>query len=194
MFKKIFVATMLSSIILVATQANICGAMIAPHQMYLGGITYGSKIDELKKNHGEPDAIYNGIEEYGYATCSYGDGVLIHYKKVSGQIHGITVTENNSNWRGDKNIGVGMYFDEWLKDHAEPELVKEGDEQTVYLYFHYKSNPVLKETFRDYGLFIAFNNKSGVITEMRIEGDTDVAPFEEIYEGIMSDMLIPIEG
>lgn len=49
MFKKIFVATMLSSIILVATQANICGAMIAPHQMYLGGITYGLKIDELKK-------------------------------------------------------------------------------------------------------------------------------------------------
>ena len=191
MMKKFFISAVASLAVFIAAQFNICGAMIAPHQMYLGGITFGSKIDEMKRLHGEPDAIYNGDE--GYATCTYGDLVLVHYNRFSGQIYGINVTDKSLDWHGDQNIGVGMYFDEWLKVHAEPDVVKIGDEQTVYLYFHYRSDPVVHETFRDYGLFIAFNNKSGEITEMQIYGDNDIATFEETFEGIMSDMLVPIE-
>ena len=191
MLQKIFIATMFSVIAFFAAQINTCAAMIAPHQMYLGGLTYGSKIDEMKQLHGEPDAIYNGDE--GYATCTYGDLVLIHYNKFSGQIYGMDVTEDSLNWRADKRIGVGMSIDEWLEWHAEPEKIKVGDVQTVYLYFHYRADPVVHETFRDYGLFIAFNNESGVITEMKIYGDNDIATFEETFDGVMADMLIPIE-
>ena len=188
--KKIFFATIISVITFLAAQINICSAMIAPYQMYLGGLTYGSKIDEMKKIYGEPDAIYNGVENY--ASCSYGDGVIVSYNKISGQIIGIIVTEKNG-WKIDGDIGVGNNIEEWLANHSEAEKIKVGDVQTVYLYFHYKSNPVAHETFRNYGLFIAFNTESGKITQLRIAGDNDMATFEEIYEDIMSDMLIPIE-
>lgn len=190
MWKKFFIAAICSVITFLAAQLNICGAMIAPYQMYLGGLTYGSKIDEMKNLHGEPDTIFDGVD--GYTSCTYGNKITVQYKKVSGQIYSIDVTDENG-WKADGGIGVGMYFDEWLKIHAEPEVVKVGDVQTVYLYFHYKSNPVLKETFRDYGLFIVFNNKSGKITRINIFGDNDFAPFEESYENIMEEMLVPIE-
>lgn len=191
MLKKIFISTVASLTIFIATQFNICGAMIAPYQMYLGGLTFGSKVDEMKQLHGEPDAIYNGIE--GYATGTYGDLVLVHYNEFSGKIYGIDVTEDSLNWRGDRRIGVGMSIDEWLEWHAEPEKIKVGDVQTVYLYFHYKSDPVLHVTFRDYGLFIAFNNESGIITEMKIYGDNDMETFEETFDNVMANMLVPIE-
>ena len=189
MQEKVFIA-MFSVIAFFAAQMNFCNAMIAPHQMYLGGLTFGSKIDEMKQLHGEPDAIYNGDE--GYTTCTYGDLVLIHYNKFSGQIYEMDVAEDSLNWRADKRIGVGMSIDEWLEWHAEPEKFKVGDVQTVYLYFHYRSDPVVLETFRDYGLFIAFNNESGVITELKIYGDNDIATFEETFDGVMADMLVPI--
>lgn len=185
MLKKILTAVVFG---LFAMQLNICAAMIAPYQMTLGGITYGTKIDELKKIHGEPDAIYKGIENY--SSCTYGDGVIVHYNENSGQIIGIDVTEKS--WAADGGICVGMYYDEWLKNHAEPDEVKKGDVQTVYGYFHYKSDPVEHVTYRDAGLFIAFDNKSGTITEMKIYGDTDFATFDESFESIMSDMLVPI--
>ena len=185
--EKIFIA-IISLIAFFAAQVNVCAAMIAPYQMTLGGLTYGTKIDEMKKIYGEPDAIYKGIENY--SSCTYGDGVIVHYNENSGQIIGIDVTEKG--WAADDGICVGMYFDEWLKNHASPDLVKVGDVQTVYLYFHYKSDSIVHETFRDYGLFIAFNKDSGKITEMKIYGDTDFATFDESFESIMSDMLVPI--
>ena len=184
--KKIFFAVVFG---LFAMQLNICAAMIAPYQMYLGGITYGSTIDELKKIHGEPKTR-DGVDGYNY--CTYGDLVIVRYKESSGKIYEIDVTDESPNWRGDQNIGVGMYYDEWLKVHAEPDAVKKGDVQTVYLYFHYKSDPVKHETYRDAGLFIAFDNKSGKITQMKICGDNDFSPFEASFEGVMEDMLIPI--
>ena len=191
MLRKIFAATIISAITFLSAQINICGAMIAPYQMYLGGLTFGSKIDEMKRIYGEPDAIYNGVENY--ESCAYGDGVLVNYNKISGQINGIVVTENNG-WKIDGGIGVGNNIEEWLANHAGAEKILVGDVQTVYLYFHYKSNPVVHETFRDFGLFIAFNNASGKITELRIAGDNDMATFEESFENIMSDMLVPIEN
>ena len=86
-----------------------------------------------------------------------------------------------------------MSIDEWREWHAMPDKMKVGDTQTVYLYFHYKADPVIHETFRDYGLFIAFNNDSKKITQLRIYGDTDFASFEEIWEGIMTDMTVNVE-
>ena len=190
MLQKIFVTTILSVITFLVAQINNCDAMIEPYKIRLGELTYGSKIDEMKKIYGEPDAIYNGVENY--ASCTYGDGVIVNYNKISGQIIGIIVTENNG-WKIDGGIGVGNNIEEWLANHAGAEKIKVGDVQTVYLYFHYKADPIVHETFRNCGLFIAFNNESGKITELRIAGDSDMATFEEIYEGIMSDMLVPID-
>lgn len=187
MFKKIFVATTLSIIALIATQFNICAAMLTPNRIYLGGITYDSKIDEMKRLHGEPDAIFFGVE--GYETCEYADGAKITYDKFSGQIKSIVVTEKNSDWAGQDGLSVGMYYDEWLKNNPAPDEVKVGDNKTVYVYFHYKSNPVIHETFRDYGLFIAFNKNSGKITQLRIYGDTDFASFEESFDSVMTEMI-----
>ena len=188
MFKKILAALVFT---LLAMQLNICAAMIEPDKIYLGGLTYGSKIDEMKNLHGEPDVIFDGVE--GYETCEYADGAKITYYKISGQIKSIVVTGDTLNWRADKRIGVGMSIDEWREWHAMPDKMKVGDTQTVYLYFHYKADPVIHETFRDYGLFIAFNNDSKKITQLRIYGDTDFASFEEIWEGIMTDMTVNVE-
>lgn len=185
MFKKIFVA--LALIAFIATQFNICAAMLTPNQIYLGGLTYGSKIDEMKKLHGEPDAIFFGVE--GYETCEYANGAKITYDKISGQIKSIVATEKNSDWAGHDGLSVGMNIDEWLANNPAPELIKVGENKTVYLYFHYKADPVIHETFRDYGLFIAFNNQSGKITQLRIYGDTDFASFEESFDSVMTEMI-----
>lgn len=186
MLKKFLIAvTALAAFIV--TQFNIGNAMIAPDEIYLGGLRYGSKVDEMKNLHGEPDAIFFGTE--GYESCEYADGAMITYDKHSGQIKGIIVTGDTLNWRGDKRIGVGMNIEEWLEWHATPELVKVGDTKTAYLYFQYQSNPVLHETFRIAGLFIVFNNASGIITEMRIYGDTDFASFEESFDSVMSELV-----
>jgi len=82
-----------------------------------------------------------------------------------------------------------MNIDEWLANNPAPELIKVGENKTVYLYFHYKADPVIHETFRDYGLFIAFNNQSGKITQLRIYGDTDFASFEESFDSVMTEMI-----
>ena len=186
MFKKFLIA-IIALTVLVAAELNIGNAMIAPNEIYLGGLRYGSKVDEMKNLHGEPDAIFFGTE--GYETCEYADGAKITYQKSSGQIKSIIVTGDTLNWRGDKRIGVGMNIEEWLEWHATPELVKEGNTKTAYLYFQYKSDPVLHETFRNAGLFIVFNNASGIITEMRIYGDTDFATFEESFESVMAELV-----
>lgn len=186
MLNKFFIA-LVSLTVLIVAEFNVGNAMIAPHEIYLGGLTYGSKIDEMKNIHGEPDAIFFGTE--GYEVCEYADGARITYDKRSGQIKSIIVTGDTLNWRGDKRIGVGMNIEEWLEWHATPELVKAGDTKTAYLYFHYQSDPVQHVTLRNAGLFIVFNNASGIITEMRIYGDTDFVTFEESFDSVMSEMV-----
>jgi len=183
MLKKIFTSVVFGLIIM---QLNICAAMLTPNEIYLGGLTYGSKINEMKKIHGEPDAIFFGVE--GYETCEYADGAKITYDKISGQIKSIVVTEKNFDWAGHNGLVVGMNIDEWLKNNPAPDEVKVGNNKTVYLYFHYKADPVIHETFRNYGLFIVFNNNSGKITQLRIYGDTDFASFEESFDSVMTEM------
>ena len=190
MSKKFFAATILIGIIFFAAQINICGATLAPYQMYLGGLTYDSSIEEMKEIYGEPDAVYSGGGNY--ATCTYGDGVLIRYQRSIGKIQGITITKKN-NWTAVGEISVGDTIKEWLSSHESADKVKSGDDKTVYAYFHYKTDAVSKKNVRDFGLFIAFNKRGGKITELRIEGDKEVVPFEKIYEDIMSDMLAPIK-
>ena len=187
MLKKFFIAV-ISLAVFIATEFTTANAMIAPNEVHLGGLTYGSKISEMKNLHGEPDEIFFGTE--GYESCEYADGATVTYDKTSGQIKGIIVTGDTLNWRGDKRIGVGMNIAEWLEWHAAPDVVNIGDTKTAYLYFVYKSNPVIQETFRVAGLFIAFDNASGTITEMRIYGDNDFAMFEEVFESVLDDMVL----
>lgn len=185
MLKKILTAVVFALLII---QLNICAAMIQPDKIYLGGLTFGSKISEMKNIHGEPDTIFFGTE--GYSSCNYGDGVSVTFNKISGLINGIFVTEKIKAWEGHNGLSVGMKINDWLITVPEPDEVKVGTDKTVYLYFHYKSDPVIHETFRDYGLFIAVNNQSGKITEIRIEGDTDLAKFEEFFESTMYEMTL----
>ena len=186
MLKKFFIA-FISLAAFIAMQFNTCDAMIAPYEIHLGGLTYGSKIFEMKNIHGEPDAIFFGTE--GYESCEYADGARITYDKSSGQIKVITVNQRSDNWTGDDGITVGMKISDWLKNHATPEYTKNGGTKTAYCYFVYTHNPAVHETFRTAGFFIVFSNASGIITEMRIYGDTDFATFEESFESIMAEMV-----
>ena len=85
MFKKILAALVFT---LLAMQLNICAAMIEPDKIYLGGLTYGSKIDEMKNLHGEPDVIFDGVE--GYETCEYADGAKLRIIKSADKLKALS--------------------------------------------------------------------------------------------------------
>ena len=189
MLKTIWAVTAFSIMAFFAAQISICSAKMPPDEMCLGGIGYGTSIDELIALHGKPEANYHGYETS--ATYVYGGEnlILIHYNRETQKIHGLHNLKNTE-WTTPAGIGIGSDISDAVKLYGEPAIKRVGETKTAYCYAHEKYDDILKRYVRDFGFFIGVDNASGKIVELEIFGDTVYTAFEEVIAGTMSDMII----
>ena len=183
MYKKFFMAFIF--VIMLATQINFCQAM--PYsEMYLGGLTVGSTVDEMKRIYGEPSSTKWEIENL--SSCEYGNNVRIGYvshKKV--RITNITVSANNG-WKTPSGLAVGDNISKALDLCGNPDYTQSGNFKTAYCYFHKSYNQQMES--KDFGFIILFNKDSGKILELALLGDAGrSASFDEIYQSNLKRLV-----
>ena len=178
MLTKFFVAAVMSVLVVVG-QISFCNAM-SYGEMYLGGFTVGSPYSEMKRTYGEP------VQDEGHAennyTARYGDSVQIGYNKVRGKIQLITVKADNG-WKTPSGLAVGMNISDALDICGNADYTSAGANKTAYCYFHRRGGRI------DFGFIILFNNKSGKILELSLDGGSDMAGFDEIYPYMLERMV-----
>ena len=176
MLKKFFIAAMLT--ILLAAE-NFCAAM--PYsEMYLGGFTVGSSYSAMVRMYGQPTQDEHVIEDI--CNARYGNTVEISYSNYSKKIQSIEVTANNG-WKTPSGLAVGMNISRALDMYGEPDYKTSSSVKTAYCYFHRDRN------YLDYGFFILFNKESGKILQLGVYGGSSMSNFDEIYQGIMTQMV-----
>ena len=182
MLKKIFIALIFGLIIFVVgiiflfPYLNICNGKMPREEMYLGNLTVGSSISEMKKIYGTPTSEENGI-------CTYGDDVLINYDSEE-KIQSIIVKGNND-WTTPSGFNVGGNIRTVLNAYGSSDYSKSNDFKKVYFYFHCgdKNKP-------DFGLAISVDESNGKILELGIYGDTKEKIFADYYEDLAEKMLV----
>ena len=184
MYKKFFMAFIF--VIMLATQINFCQAM--PYsEMYLGGLTVGSTVDEMKRIYGEPTSHKVGIEHLG--SYAYGNNVGIGYFDYQkARITDITVSANNG-WKTPSGLAVGDNISKALDLYDKPDDTKSNDFKTAYCYFHHNYDDSQKKEVIDSGFLIIFDKDSEEILEMKICGDTPLGKFAEFYKDMMIQMI-----
>ena len=163
MLKKFFVAGAVALTAFVGSQFNFCGASIPRSQMFLGSLTVGSTVDEMKKIYGEPTENRHVIE--GNNIAIYGKGVKIDYFSFGkGNILGIDITANNG-WKTPAGIGVGDNISKVLEVYGQPDYSKSNSIKTAYAYYP----DGYRENQSSPGLFIVFNKSNNKILEMYLD-------------------------
>ena len=183
MFKKFFIATVF--FVLAVTQINFANAM-SYGEMFLGSLTIGSSIDEMKRIYGEPTSKEGGIENL--ASCSYGNHVGIAYNNFTKKIYSVTISANNG-WKTPSGLAVGDNISKALDLCGNPDYTKVGNFKTAYCYFHESYNTYTNKNVKDFGFIILFNKESGKILELSLLGGNSMASFEEIYQSMMKRMV-----
>ena len=172
-------------VIMLATQINFCQAM--PYsEMYLGGLTVGSTVDEMKRIYGEPTSHKVGIEHLG--SYAYGNNVGIGYFYFQkARITDITVSANNG-WKTPSGLAVGDNISKALDLYGNPDYTQSGNFKTAYCYFHKSYNQQMES--KDFGFIILFNKDSGKILELGLWGDGDrSSDFEKEYQYILKRLI-----
>lgn len=169
--KKFLTAIILSAFLLVGN--NFCNAAMPRNEMYIGGLTFGSSTVQFLKMYGSPTVTEGGIEHL--FSCKYGESVEISYNAEINKIFKITVTDNNG-WKTPKGLAVGMTIDKALELYGDADFVKNGDEKTVYAYFHLRGNE------KDFGFIIVVDNATEKILKLEISGNNSMALFEDFFE------------
>ena len=178
--KKISIITILAATILLA-QIGSCKTKMPRDEMYLGGLTNGSSIAEMKKIYGTPTEDGMGFEEN--RMCRYGGGVLIKYNTLEEKIQSIIVTSNNG-WESPSGFRVGGNMRIVQNFYGNPEYSLSGDTKTVYIYFYGGRRKYEPEI----GFVVLFDNNSGRILELGVHGDTD-EKFYKYYEDMAEKMV-----
>ena len=155
-------------------------------EMYLGGLTVGSTVDEMKRIYGEPTSHKVGIEHLG--SYAYGNNVGIGYFDYQkARITDITVSANNG-WKTPSGLAVGDNISKALDLYGNPDYTRSGSFKTAYCYFH-KTYYQQKES-KDFGFIILFNKDSGKILELALLGDAGrSASFDEIYQSNLKRLV-----
>ena len=173
-------------VIMLATQINFCQAM--PYsEMYLGGLTVGSTVDEMKKIYGLPNSTQETVKniEVGY----YGKDVRIAYSnRYTNRIYSVTVSANNG-WKTPSGLAVSDNISKALNLYDKPDDTKSNDFKTAYCYFHHNYDDSQKKEVIDSGFLIIFDKDSEEILEMKICGDTPLGKFAEFYKDMMIQMI-----
>lgn len=169
--KKILTAIILSAFLIVSN--NFCNAAMSRNEMYIGGLTFGSSTVQFLKMYGNPTVTEGGVEHL--FSCKYGDSVEISYNAEINKIFKITVTDNNG-WKTPKGLAVGMTIDKALELYGDADFIKNGDEKTVYAYFHLRGNE------KDFGFIIVVDNATEKILKLEISGNNSMALFEDFFE------------
>ena len=178
MLKKFFIAAVMSVFVLVGGQVNA----MPYSEMFLGGFTVGSSYSAMKRVYGEP--VQNeGHSEANYSS-HYGDTVKINFNNIVNRIQGIRVTANNG-WKTPSGLAVGDNISKALDICGEPDYKKVGKYKTAYCYFHNMGGKYLDE----YGFFILFNNESGKILRLELDGGNTMSGFEQDYQYYMKRMV-----
>lgn len=182
--KKFFIAVVICLIAFIAVifslfpYLNICNAKMPRDEMYLGGLTNGSSIAEMKKIYGTPTNEEN-------SSCSYGDDVLIYYNTQEEKLQSIVVKSNNG-WETPSGFCVGGNIRTVLNAYGSPDYSKSGDSKKAYLYFHCGK----KKFEPDFGLVILVDESNGKILEIGIYGDTTEENFSDYYEKLAKKLVM----
>ena len=178
MLKKILTAIILSAFLFVGN--SFCSAEMPRKEMYLGGLTFGSPTAQMLRMYGNPRNTEGGIE-YLY-NCYYGKSVLIGYNAYANKIFKIVVKDNNG-WNTPKGLAVGMTIDKALEMYGDADFLQNGDEKTVYAYFHKSGKQ------NDFGLIILVDNATEKILQMNLCGGNTMATFEEIFPDLVQNLI-----
>ena len=143
-------------------------------EMYLGGLTIGSTVDEMKRIYGMPTS-----EESN--SCTYGD-VLISYDTSGEKIQSIIVKGNND-WTTPSGFNVGGNIRTVLNSYGSSDYSKSNDSKKAYIYFNCDKN---KPAF---GLAILVDESNGRILELGIYGDNSEKTFAEYYEDLAEKLI-----
>ena len=186
MMKKFFISLTFALIIIFAAiiflfpYINVCNAKMPRSEMYLGNLTVGSSIAEMKKIYGTPTADGMGFEEN--RSCTYGDDVLIYYNTLEEKIQAIVVTGNNG-WTTPSGFNVGGNIRTVLNSYGSPDYSTSNNSKKVYMYFHcYKNEP-------EFGLVILIDENNGRILEIGVYGDNTERTFAEYYEDLAATLV-----
>ena len=179
MLKKIFIALIICliifsvGIIFLFPYLNICNGKMSRDEMYLGNLTVGSLISEMKKIYGTPTLEEN-------LSCKYGDDVLINYN-LEKKIQSIIVT--GGDWTTPSGFNVGGNIRTVLNAYGSADYSKSGDSKKVYMYFNCENK---KPKF---GLVILVDERNGKILELGIYGDDTEKIFAEYYEDLAEKLI-----
>ena len=179
--KKIFGIAILAATILFA-QITYCEAKMSRNEMYLGGLTNGSSVAEMKKIYGTPTEDGMGFEEN--RMCRYGDSVFIKYNTLEEKIQSILV-RNNNGWHSPSGFRVGGNIRIVQNFCGSPEYSISNENKTVYIYFYggrKKYEPEL-------GFSVLFDNTNGQILQLGVHGDTTEEKFYKYYEEMAEQMV-----
>ncbi len=173
MFKKFFIAAMFSVVVI---QLSVCGANMPRNEMYLGGLTVGSTLDEMTGIYGNYDSYNPGVE--GLALYEYGDSVAIGYNSFSKKIISILVNANNG-WTTPAGLAVGMNISDSVDLYGAPDYSETGDYKAAHCYFFYDDSG----NVRKLAFIILFDKNSGEILEMRCFGNNPMQSVDEYFFG-----------
>ncbi len=186
MLKKFFSALIFGMLIFCAViiflfpYINVCNAKMPRSEMYLGTLTVGSSINEMKKIYGTPTADGMGFEEN--RSCTYGDDVVIYYNTLEEKIQSIVVTGNNG-WTTPSGFNVGGNIRTVLNLYGSADYTKSGNSKKAHLYFSCdKHKP-------EFGLVILVDENNGMILEIGIYGDDTEKTFAEYYEDLAEKLV-----
>ena len=190
MFKKIFIAAIVSLLFIVGNQVNAMPAS----EMYLGGFTasYRGGNDIAAASYSEMVKVYGQpVQDEGHAednyTCRYGNSVRIGYSGYNNEISLITVTADNG-WKTPSGLTVGMNISRATELYGTPDYTKVGATKTAYCYFgevSYHNG----QAYPKFGFIILFNNSSGKILQLEVAGGNSMSGFDDYYEYGMKRMV-----
>ena len=117
MLKKIFVTLLFCAAILAGSQ--ICGAVLPPSQMFLGGLTVGQRgyPSQVQKIYGSPTRKIEDTHSRRNINV-YGNSSYLEWEEDS--VIKIIVTKNNG-WATPAGLTVGMDADVAKKLYGEPD-------------------------------------------------------------------------
>ena len=166
MLKKIFIALIFGliifsvGIIFLFPYINVCNGKMPRSEMYLGEITCGASIDDVKKIHGDEVLI----------NCNSN-------KKIQ------SVIVKGGDWTTPSGFNVGGNIRTVLNAYGSADFSKSNDSKKVYFYFDCdKKKPTL-------GLAILVDESNGQILELGIYGDDTEKIFAEYYEDLAEKLL-----
>ena len=192
------IATLMFTIFILT--AGNCQATMPRSEIFLGSLTVGSTVDEMKRIYGEPQKGYTWGYENAEYMAIYGNNVMVNSFNFRSKVMAIHITANNG-WRTPAGISVGTNIQRVFDLYGQPDYIKANSTKTVCVYYPNDFVEFQGKMVPDYGLFIKYNNDSKKISEIYLGGgDSTGLGFVEVYprlaEGIVENMLktdTPIE-